>query len=594
MIQTQMFNDEQILDKAFRIQIIKEIQGSENVSRKQQQASILQVLRDDIRKFVLQRLQAQGFKAATLAVMNQRASNVNLLKKIVSKKARSYSKGASRTVEGDEAASKDIETVATALKLNESMKRADTYRKAAKNCMLYIYPDWVEDLENPGSMVYSLCSKVFFPHHYDAIPDAKDKEKMRCFILSPFTASASAAVTPSAGKSDGRDVATATFSNPVWRRDGVDQKIANSPEDSGAPPDRQEYVFWTTKYHLTCDQDGEIIAEKTPTEGLPYAEGKVGPKNPIMRLPCVNLTEQQDGEFWAMGGQDLMEGTILVNLKLTDMESILHQQGWGQIVVTGEDLAKKDFQVGPHVILAADTAKGAAFRTEIQLISHDPHTEEHLKSTEVHVALMLTTNNLSVKSVATNLDASSVASAIAKMVDESENMDDISEDQGYYGEKEKQAFLIAEGWLGTMRDVPNTAKELKETKPLKVAKMNTQFHNQEQVVSEQERLANLKTRKEIGIDAMVDLIKKDNPNMNDEMAQKKLLSIINERKSIQALDPTFLAAGQGQAGGAVAQIELAQGGDGELPDDPAGVKPAGNLPGTPPKDGPAADPKVKK
>lgn len=515
----QMFSDEQILDQQFRAKIIKEINGNENKNRKKQQAAILEVYRDQIIKFVLERLQAQGFKAETLAVMVQRATNVNLLKKIVSKKARSYSKGISRTVEESEDQTADVEMVAEAMGLTQAMKKADKYRKAAKNCLLYIYPDYVEDPAEMGKKVLGLCTKVYFPHLYDVIPDANDHEKMRCLVLSPFADTASGSIQPSIGSGDGRTIVQ--FANPMWRPDGREQQIANSPQDTGS--ERREYVWWTSKYHLTTDENGVVIAAKTPE----------GAKNPIERIPAVNLPEEQDGEFWAMGGEDLLQATILVNLKLTDMEAILHQQGWGQLVVTGEALKKKDFAVGPQVALCLDTEKGAEHPTDAKILAHDPHTEQHLKSVEVHVALCLTTNNLSVKSVSTNLEAGTVASAIAKMVDESENMDDISEDQEFYAGKEKEALLIAEAWLQTLRPTSELWSVLKETKPLNVAEVNCQFHNQEQVVSEQERLQNLKLRKELGIDSVVDLIKKDNPGMSDKQAMAKALKVLNEMTELR-------------------------------------------------------------
>lgn len=519
----KMFSDEDVLNQQFRVRIIKELKSNENLKRKEAQKAMLQMLRDKVRDFVLQRLKAQGFMQETLAVMAQRASNVNLFKKIVSKKARSYTKGCSRSVPENDAATADLEIVAEAMNLTGAMKKADRYRKAAKNCLLYVFPEWMEDPAKMGSKVLGLCAKVYFPHLYDVIPDASDPEKMRCLILSPFAGQSSLAIQPSVGNGDGRNIPV--YANPVFQADGVDQVIADSPSDAGSG--KREYVWWTAKYHFTTDEQGIIIPEKSPTEML-----GAGPANPIQRLPAIALQEEQDGEFWAEGGEDLLEANILLNLKLTDMEAILHQQGWGQLTITGEDVKKKDFAVGPQVALVLDTAKGATIPTDAKILSHDPHTEQHMKSAEMHVALCLTTNNLSVKSVATNLEASSHAAAIAKMVDESENMDDVSEDQGYYSGIEKQVMLVAESWLQRLRDTAEIWPVLKETKPLEVAEMNVQFHNQEQVVSEQERLANLKLRKELGIDSLVDLIKKDNPGMTDKQAMAKALKVMNENAAL--------------------------------------------------------------
>lgn len=516
----QLFSDDQILSEAFRKKIIDEIEGPENKERKRREAAKWEIWRDQVRKFVLDRLKSQGFQQETIEIMNQRATNVNLFKKIVSKKARSYAKGVDRSVPDNVKATADLEAVCCAMDLTGAMKRADRYRKAARNCVVYIYPEQVEDPENAQQLKWTLTAKVYFPHLYDAIPDSKDHERMRCMILSPFADESELSTAPSLAGGDGRNITQ--YANPAWRRDHVEQTIANAPRDTGAQ--KKEYVWWTAKYHLTTDDKGVIVSGKTPEGNL----------NPIKRMPAFICTEEQDGEFWALGGDDLVESTVLLNLKLTDMESILHMQGWGQLVITGEGLSKKDYAIGPQKALELSTDKGASTPTDAKILQHDPHTDEHLKSAEVLVALTLTTNNLSVKTIAADLNASSAASAIAKMVDEADNLDDISEDQDYYGKKEKEALRIAESWLVTLRPTKQLIKELADTAPLLVNEEVTQFHNQEQVFSEAERIANLKARKDLGLDTLVDLIKRDNPGMSDEQATKKALSIHQEKMALEA------------------------------------------------------------
>lgn len=531
----QLINDEQILDEKFRRIIIDEINGTENVKRKEREAAKWEIWHDGVKPFVMERLEKQGFKAQTLEIMKQRASNVNLFKKIVSKKARSYSKGVNRSImtEGgtnDDRATKDLEAVCTAMGLTQAMKRLDKFRQGAKNGIGYIYP---EKVEHEGKMLWSLRTKTLYPHLYDVIPDAADHEKPKCFILSPFANPASAAEQPSIGSGDGRNIGN--YANPAYRRDMREQTIANAPRDTGAQ--KREYVWWTAKYHFTTDDKGQIIPEKSgdlmqvPGIGTAHA-------NPIQRLPIFNISTEQDGEFWALGGDDLVDGTVLLNIKLTDMEAILHMQGWGQLVVKGQDLKKKDFQVGPQVALLLETEAGAVHETSAEILSHDPHTDDHLKSAEVHVALLLTTNNLSVKSVSTNLQASGLASALAKLVDEAEVLDDITEDQEYYGGKEKEAVRIASSWVEKLKPTRELIPSLQGTNPIQADKMITVYHKQEQVVTEAERLANLEKRQQLGIDTAVDLIKKDNPGMTDAQAEKKLLQIVQEReKSRAALTP---------------------------------------------------------
>ena len=80
---TVIFRDEDILNPDFRLAIIKEIEGDENRARKAKALRRFEVFRDQVVKYVMQRLRAQGFKESTIQVMLQRASNISICKKIV-------------------------------------------------------------------------------------------------------------------------------------------------------------------------------------------------------------------------------------------------------------------------------------------------------------------------------------------------------------------------------------------------------------------------------------------------------------------------------------------------------------------------------
>jgi len=56
------------------------------------------------------------------------------------------------------------------------------------------------------------------------------------------------------------------------------------------------------------------------------------------------------------------------------------------------------------------------------------------------------------------------------------------------------------------------------------------------ILSEAEKLANLKARKELGLDTMLDLIMKDNPGFSVEQAEEKLKQILAE-KIVETLAP---------------------------------------------------------
>lgn len=546
----KLFSEEQILDENFRKLVIEEINGKENKTRKLEASRRWELLRDQIKPHVMERLRVQGFKQETLNVMEARCTNVNIFKKFVSKKARSYTKGCDRKVEKNEKATETLAAVCKATDLDAAMKKADQYRQAFKNCFVYVYPEKTEEYDGSGKQLWRVTVKVKPPHQYDVIPSAYDKEKAACVIFSdfpdtpyPVTGAGAGGVSSSDG---GRYSSSPGDAIPLQgsavARDLKDQVIADSPRDQGA--NAEEYIFWTGRFHLTCDKNGKLIAGKTP-EG--YA-------NPIKRIPGEVVAGPQDGSFWSTGGEDLVDGTIIVNVNLTDMLSILHMQGWGQLVVIGQNLAKKDYAVGPQIALELNYGTEEEAPTA-QLLQHDPHTEDHLKAVEVIVALLLTTNNMSIRSVSAKLDASTIASGLAKMVDEADVMDDVSEDQAYFAKRECGVLGVVSAWIEVLRPTKLLLPALQDSVKFNAHEVSHKFHNEEQVITEEEKLKTYEIRQKLGINTMTELIMKDNPGMSQEEADARLLAILNERLKIRQIDPTFFLLGTLGAGGGIAQLE---------------------------------------
>ena len=81
----QLFTDEEILNREFRVKIIKEIKGSENRERKALSIQRYELFRDKTLKYVLKRLKEQGFLADTIKQMKARGSNISIFKKIIKK-----------------------------------------------------------------------------------------------------------------------------------------------------------------------------------------------------------------------------------------------------------------------------------------------------------------------------------------------------------------------------------------------------------------------------------------------------------------------------------------------------------------------------
>jgi len=538
-----IFREEDVLNEGFRQKVLEEILGKENQDRKNEALKRYEIFRDATKKYVMQSLRKQGFKDSTLKLMEPRASNLSITKKMVKKKARTYNAGVDRTIPNDEMGTKTIQMISDLLGVTVAMKKADEYRQLSRNAFPYVHPIIVGETEADGGMkpVYSLTIRTLHPHQYDVIPDAQNHEIPRCLILSDFPAGArTMGYRNTYSDWNGSRGASAFGGSSAGDRvgDGTDQTIADTPSDSGAG--KQAFVWWTARYHFTTDCEGKIIQGVSPADLL----------NPIKRLPGPNISTEQDGEFWAQGGDDMIDGSVLVNVLLTDASSILSQQGWGQPVYTGNEL-KGEFEVGPHNVISLITQDGQAIAPSFEFKSTDPHTENWIKLLEAYVALLLTTNNLSPRNIQGKLDGATVASGIAKMIDESESTEDVTDAQAYFQLKEMELWQIISAWLEVYRSTERLIPALQQLDKFDGTKINAKFNAAGVVLSETERVDILQKRKDLGIDTLVELIKRDDPSLTDKQAEDKLLKLVADRLKYAVLfkkeQPNPAQSGEGNA-----------------------------------------------
>lgn len=524
-----LHDEKDILSLDYRRKIIQEITGTENVERKQRELKKHEVYKDRTKKHVIEEL-SKDFTPETVSMMVNRASNISFCRKIVDKSAKSYKEGVIRTVQKDLVSTEQISMLAEKMKSNSVLKKTDKYKNLFKNCLFQVMPekDNVESAKTEGINLFKIKHRVLPPYKYDVIPDHSDQEKIRCVILTDFLERDAVVGTGPAEGSDGRD-----FSQPRMtehRGDNREQTIANEPEDKGTS--FRTFIWWSNEYHFTTDDKGDIIPEKSGEpimfdQNGTMVELPVG--NPIGMLPFVNFAEDQDGSFWAQGGEDLVDGSVLLNVMITDMLSIAYIQGWGQLVGKGKNLPAT-FRVGPQRAIVMEYDNGDPV-PDLNYISSSPPLDQWMRMIEQYVALLLSTNNLSTRNIAGSLDANDVASGIAKIIDQSESTDDVTESQSDFQDKEPHIWFITNAWWLRLNEAKSLTDEFKEIGEVKDTNVVLRFPQQKPIVSESDKLENLKRRVELKLNEEFELIMMDDPSLSPDEAKNKLLRIKKEQLS---------------------------------------------------------------
>lgn len=525
----KLAKDEELLNQEFRSRILAEISTPENIERKNFALRRHEIYRDRIKKWVMEALNKEGLSAKTLAQMENRAANISICKKVVNKLARLYVGSVIRKVD-DKPSQLAIDDLTDVLCFDSKMKKADRYRQLFKNCLIRVMPekDSVESTE--GEDKFTLKMNILAPWQYDVVEDANDKEKARVIILSDFVERNNSQTT-SLQNSDLSDGRTGQGIVPQWHQgDRKDQAIADTPEDAGQEPDNRRFIWWNKTYHFTTDAKGQIVEDLSPEDSL----------NPIGKLPFCNAPEDQDGEFWAQGGEDLVDGCVLVNQQITDMNSIMYIQGWGQPFITGKDVTAQMKEGGPHTAITIDVEEDDPTPT-FEYVNASPPIDAWMKTIEQYVALLLSTNNLSPGNVSGKLDASVFPSGIAAVVEMSEANNSLQDSEKTFQGCERETWSIVQAWMELLSEKKALNSELEQIGSFPDADVTVKYTELKPAVTEGEKLDNLKKRKDLDINRRVELILIDEPDLGFDDAMLKLKEIDEEKlKRAQMLTNQFM------------------------------------------------------
>lgn len=514
----QIKSEFELLDPKVRAQIIKEIQSPENKGRKDEYYKRYECNKDRTYRYVLAKM-LQTFDRSTVEEMSYAVSNISFMRKIIEKLARVYANGVERTVvneEGqeDEALTDQIEKLAKKLKANSKMKKTNRSYKRDKNTLLYIKPYKI--LEEDAFDV-EWCP--LFPYLYDVVENPEQREKPLCVILSHYE-------PPSMG--DGFPIQTeqqAGFhgSNVLKLKpagDGVDQKIADSPQDQNAQS--REYIWWSNNYHFTTNEKGEMLSDDS--------------ENPIKELPFVNFAEDQDGAYWAQGGEDLVHGAVFLNSSITHMQHIGVVQGYGQFYMTGKNLPK-GVKIGPSKGIRIEVETKDDPVPQLGFLSANPQLAELRNNVSQYVALLLTSNNLSVSNIATQLESGTdFPSGIAMILDKAESMEDVEDQRQIFHDNEPVIWQKTAKWINLFKSRKMASESLQEFELPEDLIVQLKFPDMKPIMSEKEKLENLEKRKELGLNTDEELMMMDNPQLTKEQAEEKLRKLIEDKlKKMQAM-----------------------------------------------------------
>lgn len=513
-------NEQQLLDTDVRRKLIEDCFDSPaNARRKAEAFKAHECLKDKTANYVLDLLLKQ-FDRETVYEMQYAIANVSILRKVIEKLAKVYSNGVKRSLPGEsETATKQLEDFAKLVRMNESMAKANRYFRTFKNCLVYPHPV-VDDNDEWGLEV-----EVLPPFKYDVIENPNNPKLPLAIVLSDYCAIREPIYT---------------LADPGYRT-GAEGLVRSIPAPTiakaGGESDPRRFVWWTRGYHFTTNAKGEITS---------------GPdiENPILSLPFVNIAGDQDGQFFAEGGDDLVDAGVKINTMITNVRHVAISQGYGQMYMTGKNLPSS-IKVGPTHCIKIPVEDKDDPAAQIGFLNSNPPLDDLARLIEMDVALMLSTNNLSTHGFSVSLQGGQdFASGVALMIDKSESIEDVNEQAQIFIEREPRVWAKLKSWHDVYSERGLLNEKFKQAKlPEGLEELLLKFPSPKPVISESEELDILEKRKEMGLNTEAELLMRDDPSLTEEQANEKIAKIKAEKlANMEAATAAMTDGNQGQEG----------------------------------------------
>jgi len=455
--------------------ILGEIEREENQLRKRKEFKSFQIYDGNLKSYVQSRIKEmypKTWQAYTI-------SDYSILKKIVDKKSKAYKEAPIRKADS-ETANLKYQDIADNSSLNSAMQNLDRYFNQHKYGMISSFME----LSNDGTPVFDFMPLA--PYEFDCIKD--DKGNLKVVILS----------YPSSNITIGSD------------GDGVDTLIAGPSADEGS--NSKLYAFWTDTNHyvvrISIGSDGK---RKGIPEILAFPDNPNN-INPWGYLPFVYIPEN-DGANYPVASP-LADQTVELNALLSVYLTSGNMQV-GQLVLKYPQ--DQDIQMVTHGLMTGiklpQSKDPDSGETTAEYISPAPNMDGHRTSIMTFLNLILDEQGIKPAS-GTDITAEKFASGLDRMISESDVQDIIESNQTIYSQVEKNLFAIVKAQLDSIND-----------RSIGDEKLQVIYRKPKMLITDTERLNNLKTMIDLGLLEEWEKFTYIDPNMTEEQAKEKLARI---------------------------------------------------------------------
>lgn len=498
----------EILGPADVQQIIAEIQGDDEESRRALSKRRQDIYRDGGKEFLLEQIVREFSKDA---VKEMRIAPINLLKKIVNKRSSTYKNPPVRaaTNEQDQVL---VDFYVEELELNAKMMKAHRYFNLHSNTAIYPIPE--------GGKIKVL---VVPPYLYSVKANPIDKTKIDTWVFNSFIEEGR--ITPF------DDVPTATGSEGFNRQKGHKTTSKDLVESQERPSDiGRRFIFWSDAQHFTV-QTGENGHAKMI---LDPSKDETQIINPIGIAPVVNLAKDRDNEAWATQGEDLIDLTMAIQLGWTDVLTIAKNQGFSILTMISEEEPKK-LTIGVNRGVWLRPLPDSKVTPSISYVQAQSPLSEYKELLSELLGLLLSTNDMNPSSISGAMTAQSATSGFHALIEAADTIEATKSDEVFLKNAELDTWEIIKRWHNLMFDMgvldPDAAQLGKFTEEFKVS---VTYREIKPIESEQEKITAVKELIQLGLITRKEAVRKLNPDLTEEEIEQKMQQLDEEKREMMS------------------------------------------------------------
>ena len=209
------------------------------------------------------------------------------------------------------------------------------------------------------------------------------------------------------------------------------------------------YTLWTKDYNFSFariqglnkadstirDEDRETVYKIVITDNDHNPKGE----NPYNIHPFSAVKQPTDGHYYPYGSE-LAEMGKEINLMLSNLVSIAEQQGFGQAVLFFDgEVPPSITKSGPTHVINIPNSSG---KSDFKFANANPDLRGHLDTILAITRILLTTNDLTTDKVSGELNATQFASAIDRLIADSEVIANIEDQRKQYVSTEQNNLVI--------------------------------------------------------------------------------------------------------------------------------------------------------